>query len=122
LYSSVLRPGKSGKNQAGQTILACGLGSGRLYFEALRATLSGERVSIFSEKVRKAGRPRSAHKLPIRSTQPEPWLRGTLRELPAAHRAVMHALQLAEEDLISCCGDLGAEEWNARPGGIAPLA
>jgi len=34
----------------------------------------------------------------------------------------MHALQLAEEDLISCCGDLGAEEWNARPGGIAPLA
>jgi len=34
----------------------------------------------------------------------------------------VHALQLAEEDLIRCCGDLDAEEWNARPCGIAPLA
>ena len=28
----------------------------------------------------------------------EPWLRGTLTELPSVHRAVLHALELAGED------------------------
>jgi uncharacterized damage-inducible protein DinB len=56
------------------------------------------------------------------STQPEPWLGRTLRELPAVHRAVLHALQLAEEDLMRCCGELSAEEWNTRPGGVVPVA
>jgi uncharacterized damage-inducible protein DinB len=52
----------------------------------------------------------------------EPWLRGTLRELPAVHRAVLHALQLAQEDLMRWCGELSAQEWYARPSGIAPVA
>ena len=33
--------------------------------------------------------------------QPEPWLRGTLTELPPILRAVLHALELAGEDVES---------------------
>jgi hypothetical protein len=29
----------------------------------------------------------------------EPWLRGTLQEIPAVHRAVLHSFKMAEEDL-----------------------
>jgi len=54
--------------------------------------------------------------------QPEPWLRGTMGEVPTVGRAVLHALQLAQEDLLTWCGDLSDEELNARPGGIAPVA
>ncbi len=53
--------------------------------------------------------------------QPEPWLQGTLTEIPAVARAVLHALQLAQEDLIAWCGGLSDEELNARPSGIAPV-
>ena len=52
----------------------------------------------------------------------EPWLRGTLPEIPAVQRAVVHALQLAKEDLQRWCGGLSDEEINARPGGVAPVA
>lgn len=54
--------------------------------------------------------------------QPEPWLRGTLSEVPAVQRAVLHALELAREDLERWCDGLSDEELNARPGGIAPVA
>ena len=54
--------------------------------------------------------------------QPEPWLRGTLPEVPAVQRAVMHALQLAGEDLQRWCGSLSDAQINARPGGLPPLA
>jgi uncharacterized damage-inducible protein DinB len=53
---------------------------------------------------------------------PEPWLRGTLREIPAVQRAVVHALELAGEDLQRWCGSLSDEEINARPGGLPPVA
>ena len=52
----------------------------------------------------------------------EPWLRGTLQEVPAVQRAVVHALQLAGEDLQRWCGGLSDEQINARPGGLAPVA
>lgn len=52
----------------------------------------------------------------------EPWLQGTLTEIPALHRAVIHALQLAEEDLTRWCAELTADELNARPRGIASVA
>ena len=52
----------------------------------------------------------------------EPWLRGTLTEVPAVYRAVLHALQLAEEDLTRWCAELTQEELNASPGGIASVA
>ncbi len=53
---------------------------------------------------------------------PEPWLRGTLTEIPAVARAVLHALELAQEDLSAWCGGLSDEELNAHPGGIAPVS
>jgi uncharacterized damage-inducible protein DinB len=52
----------------------------------------------------------------------EPWLRGTLQKVPAVQRAVMHALELAGEDLQRWCGGLSDEEVNARPGGLPPVA
>jgi uncharacterized damage-inducible protein DinB len=52
----------------------------------------------------------------------EPWLRGTETDVPAVARAVLHVLQLAEEDLVRWCGDLTDAELNARPAGIASVA
>lgn len=54
--------------------------------------------------------------------QPEPWLRGTLTDVDGVQRAVMHALELAAEDLREWCSGLTTEEMNARPHGIAPVA
>jgi uncharacterized damage-inducible protein DinB len=56
------------------------------------------------------------------SRLPEPWLRGTLAEVPAVPRAVLHALEMAKEDVERWCGGLTDEELNARPSGIAPVA
>jgi uncharacterized damage-inducible protein DinB len=56
------------------------------------------------------------------SKLPEPWLRGTLTEVDPVQRAVLHALELAKEDLVKWCGDLSDEELNARPGDVAPVA
>jgi uncharacterized damage-inducible protein DinB len=53
---------------------------------------------------------------------PEPWLRGTLLEVPAVQRAILHALELAGEDLQRWCGTLSFEEINTRPGGLPPVA
>ena len=46
---------------------------------------------------------------------PEPWLRGTLTEVPAAVRGVLHALELAQEDAARWCTGLTVEQMNARP-------
>src|SRR5215475_9438060 len=54
--------------------------------------------------------------------QPEPWLRGTLSDVPAVARAVLHALQLAEEDLLNWCSQLDQPQLNARPNGVASVA
>jgi uncharacterized damage-inducible protein DinB len=56
------------------------------------------------------------------SPHPEPWLRGTLIEVPAVPRATLHALELAQEDLQKWCGGLSTEELNARPVGLPPVA
>ena len=52
----------------------------------------------------------------------EPWLRGSETDVPAVARAVLHALQLAEEDLRKWCGNLSDREVNARPAGAASVA
>jgi len=52
----------------------------------------------------------------------EPWLRGTLTDIAAVQRAVLHALELAAEDIEKWCGGLSDEELNARPFGVAPVA
>jgi uncharacterized damage-inducible protein DinB len=53
---------------------------------------------------------------------PEPWLRGTLTETPAVQRAVLHALQAAEEDLAKWCAELTEEEIRQRPSGLPSVA
>jgi uncharacterized damage-inducible protein DinB len=55
-------------------------------------------------------------------SQPEPWLRGTLGEVPAVPRAVLQALELADEDLHKWCGKLTDGQLNARPAGLASVA
>ena len=53
---------------------------------------------------------------------PEPWLRGTLTDVPPIQRAILHALEMAKEDLERWCGELTAQQFNARPAEIAPVA
>ena len=53
---------------------------------------------------------------------PEPWLRSTLREIPPVHRGVLHALELAREDIARWCGGLSDEQLNAQPAGAASIA
>jgi uncharacterized damage-inducible protein DinB len=56
------------------------------------------------------------------TNQPEPWLRGTLTEVPAVQRAVLHALQAADEDLNKWCANLTDDEIRQRPAGMASVA
>lgn len=53
---------------------------------------------------------------------PEPWLRGTLMEVPAVIRAVLHALELAREDAERWCGNLTGLELNRQPLGLPAVA
>jgi hypothetical protein len=57
-----------------------------------------------------------------KADQPEPWLRGTLTDVAPVQRAVLHALELAREDLEKWCDGLTDDEINFRPAGIAPVA
>jgi uncharacterized damage-inducible protein DinB len=52
----------------------------------------------------------------------EPWLRGTLTEVDALRRQVLHALELAQEDVDRWCARLSDAEMNARPFGVASVA
>ena len=51
----------------------------------------------------------------------EPWLRGTLAEFVAVTRQILHALQLADEDIELWCSELSDSEMEERPFGIAPV-
>jgi hypothetical protein len=55
-------------------------------------------------------------------TLPEPWLRGTLTDIDAVRRQVLHALELAGEDIERWCAGLTDAEMDTRPFGIAPVA
>jgi uncharacterized damage-inducible protein DinB len=54
--------------------------------------------------------------------RPEPWLRGTLTEIEPVRRAVLHALQLAEEDVLHCTHDLDDEMLGMEPLGLPSVA
>src|SRR5215469_3448638 len=56
------------------------------------------------------------------TNQPEPWLRGTLTDVHAVQRAVLHAFQAAEEDLTRWCGSLTDQQIQQRPSGVASVA
>src|SRR5260370_15867284 len=48
----------------------------------------------------------------------EPWLRGTLTEVDTVRRGVLHALELAREDVARWCDELADEQLEARPFGL----
>lgn len=52
----------------------------------------------------------------------EPWMRGTHSEVPAAGRAVLHALDLALEDLRKWTDGLRDAEIQCHPFGLMPVA
>ena len=58
----------------------------------------------------------------IRSSLPEPWLRGMLTEVPAVGRGVLHALELALEDAKKWCSDLSDERMHERPADLPSIA
>jgi uncharacterized damage-inducible protein DinB len=84
----------------------------RIYCDSGSERLRGH-TEMSDDKSAKAGMP-SALAL-------EPWLRGTLTEVGAVPRGVLHALELAGEDLRKWCGTLTDEEVNARPMGLPPI-
>ena len=53
---------------------------------------------------------------------PEPWLRGTLSQVNPVIRAVLHALELAKENLWKWCLPLTLEQLNRAVGSAAPVA
>lgn len=48
----------------------------------------------------------------------EPWLRGTLTEVDAVRRGVLHALELAREDVEKWSAELSDAELEAHPLGL----
>jgi hypothetical protein len=52
----------------------------------------------------------------------EPWMRGTLGDVEPVRRAVLHALELAGEDVERWAAGLGDEGMFARPCGLPPVA
>jgi uncharacterized damage-inducible protein DinB len=54
--------------------------------------------------------------------EPEPWLRGTHTDIPAAGRAVLHALDLALDDLTKWTAGLTDAEVHSQPLGLTPVA
>lgn len=52
----------------------------------------------------------------------EPWLRGTHSEVPAVCRAVLHALDLALDDLAKWTAGLTEAETHAQPLGLPAVA
>jgi len=55
--------------------------------------------------------------MPLENAEPlpEPWLRGTLTDLPVVQRALLHSLQMAQEDTAKWCGGLEDHELHLRP-------
>jgi uncharacterized damage-inducible protein DinB len=52
----------------------------------------------------------------------EPWLRGTYADVPAAARAVLHALDLALDDMTKWTAGLTDEEVRSTPLSLTPIA
>jgi uncharacterized damage-inducible protein DinB len=59
---------------------------------------------------------------PVETPYTEPWLRGTYADVPAAGRAVLHALDLALNDLTKWTAGLTDDEVHSSPLGLPPIA
>jgi uncharacterized damage-inducible protein DinB len=59
---------------------------------------------------------------PVSVPDVEPWLRGTHAEVPAVGRAVLHALDLALEDLTNWTAGLTDAQIHSKPLGLPSVA
>jgi uncharacterized damage-inducible protein DinB len=59
---------------------------------------------------------------PASAPYTEPWLRGTYADVPAAGRAVLHALDLALDDLSKWTAGLTDAEIHSQPLGLTSIA
>jgi uncharacterized damage-inducible protein DinB len=59
---------------------------------------------------------------PVSTPYVEPWLRGTHAEVPAVGRAVLHALDLALDDLTKWTDGLADSQIHAQPLGLTSVA
>ena len=59
---------------------------------------------------------------PVPAPYTEPWLRGTHTDVPAAGRAVLHALELSLDDLTKWTAGLTDAEVRSAPLGLTPIA
>ncbi len=59
---------------------------------------------------------------PVQIPYVEPWLRGTHAEVPAVGRAVLHAFDLALDDLTKWTSGLTDEEVHAQPLGLTAVS
>lgn len=59
---------------------------------------------------------------PAQTPYTEPWLRGTHTDVPAAGRAVLHALELALDDLTRWTAGLTDAEVRSAPLGLTSIA
>src|ERR1035438_4093989 len=59
---------------------------------------------------------------PVNAPSIEPWLRGTYAEVPAGGRAVLHALDLALDDLSKWTEGLTGAEVHGEPLGLTSVA
>ncbi len=55
-------------------------------------------------------------------TTPEWWQRGPVPGVPALLQPVAHVLLQLRDDVPTIVSALDADGWNARPGGVAPVA
>ena len=59
---------------------------------------------------------------PAQAPYTEPWLRGTHADVPAAGRAVLHALELSLDDLSKWTAGLTDAEIHSQPLGLTSIA
>jgi uncharacterized damage-inducible protein DinB len=59
---------------------------------------------------------------PVQTPYTEPWLRGTHADVPAAGRAVLHALDLSLDDLTKWTAGLTDVEVHSQPLGLTSIA
>ena len=59
---------------------------------------------------------------PTQAPHTEPWLSGTHTDVPAAGRAVLHALELALDDVTKWTAGLTDAEVNSQPLGLPSIA
>jgi uncharacterized damage-inducible protein DinB len=59
---------------------------------------------------------------PVPTPYTEPWLRGAYADVPAAGRAVLHALDLALDDITKWAAGLTDAEIHSQPHGLTSIA